>query len=134
MLRIANSGFSAWACPHQHAQHIGEDSIEDPIDCQKESLMDSAPSSTPRESAPSPEQTAECSASESSDSENDSDGGGTTHDNEPDGSCLHNQPLGPGVSPLAKALHRAWAFHEYCSGVIDPALDFFEAALGKDQG
>ena len=34
--------------------------------------------------------------------------------------------LTPGLSPLAKALHRAWAFHEYCSEAVGPALDFFE--------
>lgn len=34
--------------------------------------------------------------------------------------------LTPGYSPLAKALHRAWAFHEYCSEVVVPALRFFE--------
>ncbi|CAJ1947279.1 unnamed protein product [Cylindrotheca closterium] len=34
--------------------------------------------------------------------------------------------LQPGYSPLAKALHRAWAFHEYCSEVVVPALEFFE--------
>ena len=34
--------------------------------------------------------------------------------------------LQPGYSPLAKALHRAWAFHEYCSEVVAPALEFFE--------
>ena len=34
--------------------------------------------------------------------------------------------LRPGISPLAKALHRAWAFHEYCSEVVVPALQFFE--------
>mmetsp|Transcript_28055 Transcript_28055/g.59365 ORF Transcript_28055/g.59365 Transcript_28055/m.59365 type:complete len:458 (-) Transcript_28055:203-1576(-) len=34
--------------------------------------------------------------------------------------------LKPGYSPLAKALHRAWAFHEYCSEVVVPALHFFE--------
>ncbi|KAL3787481.1 hypothetical protein HJC23_001131 [Cyclotella cryptica] len=38
--------------------------------------------------------------------------------------------LKPGYSPLAKALHRAWAFHEYCSEVVLPALEFFERALG----
>lgn len=38
--------------------------------------------------------------------------------------------LTPGKSPLAKALHRAWAFHEYCSEVVEPALDFFEQTLG----
>lgn len=41
-------------------------------------------------------------------------------------SCLENQVLEPGKSPLAKALHRAWAFHEYCSEVVDKALDFFQ--------
>ena len=34
--------------------------------------------------------------------------------------------LQPGVSPLAKALNRAWAFHEYCSEVVVPSLEFFE--------
>ncbi|KAL7466630.1 hypothetical protein ACHAXS_006923 [Conticribra weissflogii] len=34
--------------------------------------------------------------------------------------------LTPGYSPLAKALHRAWAFHEYCSEVVVPAIHFFE--------
>ncbi|VEU45148.1 unnamed protein product [Pseudo-nitzschia multistriata] len=34
--------------------------------------------------------------------------------------------LTPGMSPLAKALHRAWAFHEYCSEVVEKSLDFFE--------
>ncbi len=34
--------------------------------------------------------------------------------------------LKPGCSPLAKALHRAWAFHEYCSEAVLPALIFFE--------
>ena len=34
--------------------------------------------------------------------------------------------LQPGYSPLAKALHRSWAFHEYCSEVVIPALEFFE--------
>jgi hypothetical protein len=34
--------------------------------------------------------------------------------------------LKPGYSPLAKALHRAWAFHEYCCEVVIPALRFFE--------
>jgi len=34
--------------------------------------------------------------------------------------------LAPGFSPLAKALHRAWAFHEYCSEAVVPALSFFE--------
>ena len=43
--------------------------------------------------------------------------------------CLTNQPLGPGVSPLAKGLHRAWAYHEYCSEVVEPALDFFASSL-----
>jgi len=34
--------------------------------------------------------------------------------------------LKPGFSPLAKALHRAWAFHEYCSEVVETALTMFE--------
>jgi hypothetical protein len=34
--------------------------------------------------------------------------------------------LTPGMSPLAKAFHRAWAMHEYCSESINPAMDFFE--------
>jgi hypothetical protein len=41
--------------------------------------------------------------------------------------CLQNQILEPGKSPLAKALHRAWAFHEYCSEVVEPALDYFQS-------
>jgi hypothetical protein len=45
------------------------------------------------------------------------------------GGCLQNQPLGPGISPLAKALHRAWAFHEYCSEVTLKALHFFQQQL-----
>ena len=44
--------------------------------------------------------------------------------------CLQDQPLGPGVSPLAKALHRAWAFHEYCSEATVKALQFFQQELG----
>lgn len=31
-----------------------------------------------------------------------------------------------GHSPLAKAFHRAWAFHEYCSEAVPLALEFFE--------
>ena len=34
--------------------------------------------------------------------------------------------LKPGFSPLAKALHRAWAFHEYCSEVVETALKMFD--------
>ena len=34
--------------------------------------------------------------------------------------------LTPGISQVAKALHRAWAYHEYCSEVVLPALRFFE--------
>jgi len=34
--------------------------------------------------------------------------------------------LQPGQSQVAKALHRAWAYHEYCSEVVLPALRFFE--------
>lgn len=30
-----------------------------------------------------------------------------------------------GLSPLTKAFHRAWAFHEYCSEAVPPALAFF---------
>lgn len=42
-------------------------------------------------------------------------------------SCLWGVfDLTPGRSPLAKALHRAWAVHEYCSEAVDRALDFFE--------
>lgn len=44
--------------------------------------------------------------------------------------CLVNQPLGPGISPLAKALHRAWAYHEYCSEATTNALEFFQRELG----
>eukprot|EP00592_Proboscia_alata_P006576 CAMPEP_0194359574 /NCGR_PEP_ID=MMETSP0174-20130528/6829_1 /TAXON_ID=216777 /ORGANISM="Proboscia alata, Strain PI-D3" /LENGTH=387 /DNA_ID=CAMNT_0039130535 /DNA_START=44 /DNA_END=1207 /DNA_ORIENTATION=- len=45
--------------------------------------------------------------------------------------CLQNQVLKQGHSPLAKALHRAWAFHEYCSEVIIIAVGFFERELVK---
>jgi hypothetical protein len=38
--------------------------------------------------------------------------------------------LKPGYSPLAKALHRAWAYHEYCSEVVAAALNLFERNLG----
>ena len=41
--------------------------------------------------------------------------------------------LKPGYSPLAKALHRAWAFHEYCSEAVDPALTFFEENTTRDK-
>ena len=34
--------------------------------------------------------------------------------------------LTPSKSQLAKALHRSWAYHEYCSEVVLPALRFFE--------
>ena len=40
--------------------------------------------------------------------------------------------LTPGKSPLAKALHRAWAFHEYCSESVEPALNFFERLLASE--
>jgi hypothetical protein len=40
--------------------------------------------------------------------------------------CLDGMELQPGLSPLAKAFHRAWAVHEYCSEVVSPALDMFE--------
>lgn len=38
-------------------------------------------------------------------------------------------PLARGRSPLAKAFHRAWAFHEYCSEAVIPAFEFFESFL-----
>lgn len=40
---------------------------------------------------------------------------------------LGKYALERGKSPLAKALHRCWAFHEYCSESVEPALRFFEA-------
>ena len=40
--------------------------------------------------------------------------------------------LTPGRSPLAKAFHRAWAFHEYCSESVPLALDFFENVWARD--
>jgi hypothetical protein len=40
---------------------------------------------------------------------------------------LNKFVLKPGYSPLAKALHRAWAYHEYCSEVVVPALELFES-------
>lgn len=43
--------------------------------------------------------------------------------------CLEHQSLAPGQSPLAKALHRAWAFHEYCSEVVPAALEYFEKSI-----
>lgn len=43
--------------------------------------------------------------------------------------CLEHQSLAPGQSPLAKALHRAWAFHEYCSEVVLTALEYFEKSI-----
>lgn len=50
----------------------------------------------------------------------------------PEWACLENQPLEMGESPLAKALNRAWAFHEYCSEVTIKALEFFEKELGGE--
>jgi hypothetical protein len=41
--------------------------------------------------------------------------------------------LTPGISPLAKALHRAWAMHEYCSEIVEHALDFFEGQRTKQE-
>ena len=41
--------------------------------------------------------------------------------------------LTPGISPLAKALHRAWAMHEYCSEIVEHALDFFEGQKTKQE-
>lgn len=43
--------------------------------------------------------------------------------------CLDHQSLVVGASPLAKALNRAWAFHEYCSEVTLKALEFFDKEL-----
>lgn len=45
------------------------------------------------------------------------------------GSCLEGHSLKRGRSPLAKALHRAWAFHEYCSEALQKALPWIEARL-----
>ena len=44
---------------------------------------------------------------------------------EHDGGCLFKQVLTQGKSPLAKALNRAWGYHEYCSEVIELGLQFF---------
>ncbi len=41
--------------------------------------------------------------------------------------------LTPGISPLAKALHRAWAMHEYCSEIVELALDFFEGQKTRSE-
>jgi hypothetical protein len=41
--------------------------------------------------------------------------------------------LTPGISPLAKALHRAWAMHEYCSEIVEHALDLFEGQKTKQE-
>ena len=41
--------------------------------------------------------------------------------------------LTPGIYPLAKALHRAWAMHEYCSEIVEYALDFFEGQKTKHE-
>ena len=41
--------------------------------------------------------------------------------------------LTPGKSPLAKSLHRAWAMHEYCSEIVEIALDFFEGEKSKQE-
>ena len=46
--------------------------------------------------------------------------------------CIENQPLEHGQSALAKALNRAWAFHEYCSEVTIKALQYFEKELGGE--
>eukprot|EP00534_Pseudo-nitzschia_fraudulenta_P017098 CAMPEP_0201253584 /NCGR_PEP_ID=MMETSP0852-20130820/67524_1 /ASSEMBLY_ACC=CAM_ASM_000632 /TAXON_ID=183588 /ORGANISM="Pseudo-nitzschia fraudulenta, Strain WWA7" /LENGTH=217 /DNA_ID=CAMNT_0047553371 /DNA_START=70 /DNA_END=723 /DNA_ORIENTATION=+ len=37
------------------------------------------------------------------------------------------------MSPLAKALHRAWAMHEYCSESVPLALDYFEGKQSKEE-
>lgn len=41
--------------------------------------------------------------------------------------------LTPGISPLAKSLHRAWAMHEYCSEIVETAIDFFEGRKAKEE-
>ena len=41
--------------------------------------------------------------------------------------------LTPGISPLAKALHRAWAMHEYCSETVNHSLNFFEGKNNKQE-
>jgi len=46
----------------------------------------------------------------------------------------HKFVLTPGYSPLAKALNRAWAFHEYCSETVVPALTFFEKFQPNELG
>jgi hypothetical protein len=46
--------------------------------------------------------------------------------NDPDSLLWNTFDLTPGKSPLAKALHRAWAFHEYCSESVPLALDLFQ--------
>ena len=43
--------------------------------------------------------------------------------------CLENQLLAAAASPLAKALNRAWAVHDYCSEVTLKALEFFAKTL-----
>lgn len=40
---------------------------------------------------------------------------------------LGRYPLEGGRSPLAKALSRCWAFREFCSEAVEPALRFFES-------
>lgn len=44
---------------------------------------------------------------------------------------LNTFDLKPGYSPTAKALHRAWAFHEYCSEAVIPFLSFAERLSKK---
>jgi hypothetical protein len=41
-------------------------------------------------------------------------------------SILKGLVLTPGRSPLAKSLHRAWAYHEYCSDNIPDNLDWLQ--------
>lgn len=47
----------------------------------------------------------------------------------PDESILKDVVLTKGKSPLAKALHRAWAFHEYCSDNIAENIDWLESKI-----
>ena len=48
-----------------------------------------------------------------------------------DGPCL---PLRAGRSSLAKALHVAWAFHEYCSDVLAAQIFWFDRAFARERG
>jgi hypothetical protein len=43
------------------------------------------------------------------------------------GNPIEGIELTAGKSSLAKALHRAWAFHEYCSDYLETTLDWFQS-------